>query len=814
MLSRISKEYSIRPSAINLLIVIIPLLILYQNRYGLGMLFPTNDGWLMKHDWATHYLGWFFYRNEPWGFPIGGVSNYLYPVGTNVGFTDSIPLASIFFKILSPLLPDKFQFVGLWLFMCHVMLAYFLIRLFDLFSVKGLVQLIGTLIIVFNPVLLHRSIHPALCSHWLIVGGLWVYFLDKEKYTPTRLLTYQGIFFVIGGLINPYFSIIGAGFFAATAWRIWQFDKTLSFGKTVLAGIIAFTSLFISWYVVGFFGFNNPKDLGVSGGYGLYPYNLNSLYNSGGWSAFFPGIPLVSWHQYESFMYLGAGLLVLVPVVLILTVIRFFITKSTTGMEGGFIKRNASLIPLLLFTVVVSLFAITNVITFNDKVLFTIHLPNKIQKIADVFRASARYVWVFYYLLLVITVVLTARLIKKTVVVLILLTMVFAIQLYDYKSLLGTEYVANYQPYHPPLDEARWRPLFEKMDKFIFYPPFESEYLSPGDYSYFCYLAADYKKPINLGYAARLDNKAVKDYTGELRRNIDHAVFDKRTLYISTPEFASRFIEAYQSGVVAGGRIDGYIVFFSKGLENDLAFSSVGNGLPESLKIKKTFGPFELTSNDKQAEWPVQVLRLERSVNNVFFKVLINGDTLIGKDGMSLLLKSEDDKFFASPVSRSVQGSTSQLCIAGTYFTNDLKPGNYKVALYSSAGKNSNVGLYRFIGNVNVGSEDFFQPRLISEVANVLARVEIVDDRKNEIEVRGWAFIQGQSSYGNRIEIILKSDDKIYRSPSDIVLRPDVTSYFKSPNNLDMSGFVSNVYERRFEQRRIRDWHQSYKRCP
>ncbi len=34
---------------------------------------PSNINWLMtaRHDWGTHYLGWAFYKNEPWHFPIG-----------------------------------------------------------------------------------------------------------------------------------------------------------------------------------------------------------------------------------------------------------------------------------------------------------------------------------------------------------------------------------------------------------------------------------------------------------------------------------------------------------------------------------------------------------------------------------------------------------------------------------------------------------------------------------------------------------------------------------------------------------------------
>src|SRR5687768_7137938 len=92
-------------------------LIIYHFAYGFNTLIPTNIDWLMAvlHDWGTHYLGWHFFKNEPWQFPIGNVSNYYAPLGTNVGFTDSIPLLAIFFKLFASILPENFQYFGLWL---------------------------------------------------------------------------------------------------------------------------------------------------------------------------------------------------------------------------------------------------------------------------------------------------------------------------------------------------------------------------------------------------------------------------------------------------------------------------------------------------------------------------------------------------------------------------------------------------------------------------------------------------------------------------------------------------------------------------
>ena len=69
--------------------------------YGLDVILPSNINWLMSayHDWGQHYLGWAYFKNEPWHFPIGHIENFNYPAGTNIGYTDSIPLLALFFKI-------------------------------------------------------------------------------------------------------------------------------------------------------------------------------------------------------------------------------------------------------------------------------------------------------------------------------------------------------------------------------------------------------------------------------------------------------------------------------------------------------------------------------------------------------------------------------------------------------------------------------------------------------------------------------------------------------------------------------------------
>ncbi len=92
--------------------------------YGFAVLDVTNDGWLLKGgDLMQHYVGWKAYRQSPWQFPIGMTEGLIYPDETCVIYTDSIPLFAIFFKLLSPLLPETFQYFGLWGIMSFILMG-------------------------------------------------------------------------------------------------------------------------------------------------------------------------------------------------------------------------------------------------------------------------------------------------------------------------------------------------------------------------------------------------------------------------------------------------------------------------------------------------------------------------------------------------------------------------------------------------------------------------------------------------------------------------------------------------------------------
>ncbi|HOV13874.1 MAG TPA: DUF6311 domain-containing protein, partial [Spirochaetota bacterium] len=89
--------------------------------FGIKVLDVTYIDWITDgFDLQQHYFGWSFFRNDTWHFPLGKTINYGYPFGISVVYTDSIPLFAIFFKLFKGILPEQFQYFGIFSLMCFI----------------------------------------------------------------------------------------------------------------------------------------------------------------------------------------------------------------------------------------------------------------------------------------------------------------------------------------------------------------------------------------------------------------------------------------------------------------------------------------------------------------------------------------------------------------------------------------------------------------------------------------------------------------------------------------------------------------------
>src|SRR5579859_7185845 len=140
---------------------------------GLQRIDPQAIGWLLNGDWAQHYAGWTTFRNDGWHWPLGAMPDLLYPVGSSIVYTDSLPLLALPLKLVAPLLPASFQYIGFWMALNFTLQGAFGALLLRTRSTSPTAALAAALLFAAAPVLIARINHDTLTAHWLLLAALW-----------------------------------------------------------------------------------------------------------------------------------------------------------------------------------------------------------------------------------------------------------------------------------------------------------------------------------------------------------------------------------------------------------------------------------------------------------------------------------------------------------------------------------------------------------------------------------------------------------------------------------------------------------------
>jgi hypothetical protein len=337
------------------------------------------------------YVGWMFFRNSPWTFPIGLNPTYGLDFSSSIVFSDSIPLMAFFFKAIRFLLPETFQYLGIWTLLCFILQAYFAWLVLGLMTQNTWLKLFACAILVFSPPMIWRvNQHTALVAHFMILAAFYLIFAPDNK---SKLLN-RGILWgaLLSVAVLTHFSlfVMVAAIWAAnlvdqilfTADRRAQFKSVLI--QVLLIGLFI---AFLMWQA-GYFALSSSS--GSLGGYGFFRMNLLSPFDPKGWSYLLRTLPLPSDYG-EGYMYFGLGLLVLWP---------FAIYQLFRNVElRAIFKKN--ILPhlfLILVLVLLALFAITNQIAIGRKE-FGFGISESVYAVASIFRASGRMFWPMFYAL-------------------------------------------------------------------------------------------------------------------------------------------------------------------------------------------------------------------------------------------------------------------------------------------------------------------------------------------------------------------------------------------------------------------------------
>jgi len=552
---------------------LISVVILFKVHFNFNILIPTNIYWLMGgYDWSTHFLGWQFFRFEPWTFPLGNITNYFYPLGSNVGYTDSIPLMAFLFKLLSPVLPKNFQYIGLWFLICFVLQALFATLLVKNLKTNIIGQFIAVQFFIFSPILLVRFAHPSLNAHWIILASLWIYLLDYKKYGKRKILIYQFIILFLSAFIHPYLCVFVLAFTLILLIKFCFINKIISLIKFFAISFISLFVTFLLWFVIGYIDFGNKLDYGLYGyGYGIFSMNLNSLINPANSSvnplisyphSVIPELPVLCREQgFEGYNYLGLGMIILAIYMFISLIVKY--KKKCIKKFRKYVSSKKSIIPLLVISLIFTVYAISNKIAFNDKIIIQYGLPDFCKNLFSAFQSSGRFFWPVYYLLIFTVLFIVTNKNKNKTISTIIIIAAFVIQIIDISPLINKWNIENAE-YRPPIKEKVWNKIFQDFDKIAFYPALSQNYNHIDDYVHFAYLAANNKKPIDVGYVARTNYNKINNYLETFEKNIDNENIDQKTVYVTIPQYFDRFSSLIDKNKMLYTYLDGYYVMFSK----------------------------------------------------------------------------------------------------------------------------------------------------------------------------------------------------------------------------------------------------------
>ncbi|HYX90564.1 MAG TPA: DUF6311 domain-containing protein [Myxococcaceae bacterium] len=531
---------------------------------GLRPLDPTNLSWLLNgEDWGWHLLGGLFFRNEPWGLPLGRIHAFVYPVGTTVGFTDSTPWVAAILKLWSPVLPEGFQYIGPWLALCFVAMGIAGALAVGAFTTSPWLQAIGGALFVTSPVLIGRVGHEALCAQWMLVVPIAMLVAPAAHPAAWRRAIGRALLVsLLAAGIHPYLTAMVVLLSLALIWRLSLVDGLAPIPSAVGASLVLALVVCAVFWLFGFLGGGTAYG---SVGFGFYNSDLLALVNPRGQSRWLPDLPAARPH-YEGWAFLGTGVLALLAFVLLSLLLR---RREAAALPW----RRA--IPIFIASTLAAFFSFATEINFGRRTLVRLDaLYGPLLPVGEMFRATGRFMWIAHYALLAAAVLLCIRLWRGGVVAALALAGALALQIADF-SWRGSQ-VFSLPPIDAGLRSPAWRTLGSEYRHLALVPPqvayvggaCEGEF--PGQFRVpFAYLAYSQRMTIDAGTASRYDEAAVRQACDELQDRIRSGKLDDDTVYVPGPA-SLRALRASGAKVICG-RLDRWAVCVSNARRTRLA---------------------------------------------------------------------------------------------------------------------------------------------------------------------------------------------------------------------------------------------------
>jgi hypothetical protein len=511
--------------------------IIFFMMIGSETLDTKNIGWLKGIDSLQHYLGWSFFRFSDWSFPVGLNPHYGLDISSSIVFSDSIPLLAFLFKLISRVLPETFQYFGLWLFVCFLLQGYFAWKLTGLAVVSKLNRFLAAAFFVISPIFIWRILgvnaaagigpHIALSSHFLILAALYLCLKDFKNF---NLFAWTSL--LIGSLLIHFYL-----FFMVSVLFISSLMDACFIGKKLTAGFFAAICLFILICIV-FVAWQAGYFVGGEGalsavGYGFYRMPLHALLDPAGWSRLIPSFPsnegiysrmgvVFSQGSYEGYAFLGIG-----GVIVVLT--SMGIALIARPAFRSFVNRSPFFLTAFFF---LTLMALTNHLGIGLK-NYSVGLPQNILHILDILRNSGRLFWPVYYFILFVALKIFAKQFSANITSVAFILLI-GLQIWDMhpgvsraKEKLALDSGFSYAS---PLKGPFWMEAAQQYKSIVVYPLIHSQWQP--HWETFSRFASEHQMGTNAVYLARVDNTRINMANEVLKKQVQLGPLNPEAIYI------------------------------------------------------------------------------------------------------------------------------------------------------------------------------------------------------------------------------------------------------------------------------------------
>lgn len=267
--------------------------------------YPTGDD-------AEHIVGGRYFIADAWRWPLLLVPDLGLPPGTNIGLTDSIPLAALAAKLFRHCYGYQRPYLPLWILFCYLLQGPACAIGLYVLRVRHVAALVlGGLLAVFTPVLVFRFNHAALCAQFMLLLGLALHLHLLRASARRVVILYYLPLLAVAVVVHIYlFAMVIAIMLASLLQGLWTNRLTIPAALGQLAAMALVVGA-IMWGC-GYFALG-PIPMKP---YGQWPLDLAAPFLPAP-SGIFGNLALPADRNGEDFAWLGTGMFVLAAAALI-----------------------------------------------------------------------------------------------------------------------------------------------------------------------------------------------------------------------------------------------------------------------------------------------------------------------------------------------------------------------------------------------------------------------------------------------------------------------------------------------------------------